>query len=125
MKGLFRGFIIKAQFGANFQSTKYQECNKIKVYLYIEYYDKCQKECNKAMHNKNTQKERIVNWFESNYERVLESEYLQVKAFVVNRKINKEISLIKTSQKWIYTLRKIKIRSEKYLARDIRCYFDP
>ena len=55
----------------------------------------------------------------------LKSEYLQVKLFASSRAIAIEQSTTKAIRKWIYCLRKIKSRIEKYKISDIRCYFDP
>jgi len=54
----------------------------------------------------------------------LRLEYPQVKKFALNRSIALEQSSTKSIKKWIYCLRKIKSRSEKYSQGDIRCYFE-
>ena len=122
MKALFCRYPIIAQFGTNFQTTKYQESNKILIKLCINYYEKYWKYRNQMMHDNNKQKERIRKWYDTEYQVVLESEYPQVKKFRM-RKINKQTSTNKALLKWIYSLRKIKSRSEKYSLSDIRCYF--
>ena len=74
------------------------------------------------MHDNNKQKERIRKWYDAEYQVALESEYPQVKKFRM-RKINKQTITNKALLKWIYSLRKIKSRSEKYFLSNIRYYF--
>ena len=50
------------------------------------------------------------------------SEYPQVKAFALNRNIIEENYSTKTLRKWIYSVKKIQRRSEKYKGNDIRSF---
>ena len=50
------------------------------------------------------------------------SDYLQVKAFTQSRSIVEENSITKPLRKWIYSVKKIRQRSKKYKASNIRGY---
>ena len=52
----------------------------------------------------------------------LTSEYPQVKAFAQGRTIIEENSTTKALRKWIYSVKRIRQRSEKYKVNDIRSY---
>ena len=48
-----------------------------------------------------------------------------MKVFTDNRDIAIDQSLIKALKKWIYCIRKIKLRSKKFSGNNIRYYFKP
>jgi len=124
MKLLFWGFIVKNWNETDFSTSRFRLCNEILVKLCVKYYEKCWKHCNKALYNPDYQRKRIKEWYKNEKEAALQSEYLQVKKFALSRLIALEQSSTKLIKKWIYCLRKIKSRLEKYSQGDIRCYFE-
>ena len=76
------------------------------------------------MYNIEYQRNRIVEWYKKEVIAASESLYLQVKVFATNRAIAIDQSTMKALEKWIYCIRKIKLRSEKLIGGDIRYYFD-
>ena len=66
----------------------------------------------------------MINWYKKEIESASRSEYHQVKAFAENRQIRIDILSTKAIRNWIYLIKKIKSRSEKYSNNDLRYYFD-
>ena len=64
-----------------------------------------------------------MEWYENEKQTTINSEIPQVKMFALNRVIAADQYSTKAIKKWIYCLQKIKSRSEKFPASNIRCYF--
>ena len=83
---------------------KYYKCNKVLAKVHVKFCNNCWSHHNKALHNKEIQRKRIIKWFENENYNTLRSDCLQAKAFAMNRLIIIDRSSIKSSCKWIYSV---------------------
>ena len=61
----FQGYIIIDQFRSNFRTIKYHKYNKVLSKVYIKFYNNCQNNYNKVLHNEEIQRKRIIEQFEN------------------------------------------------------------
>ena len=91
-KVLFKGYVIKNWYKANFNATKYAKLNKILIKRCVKYYLECQMRRNKALHNAEFQKQRLRKWYEDKKEKGLNGDHKQVRRFIRRNDIKVEIS---------------------------------
>ena len=87
---MFRGYILKAWTGANFNQEKYHKLNKIAVRLCVMHYYECWIDRNKKYHEEEFQRNRIIKWYQKVKESMINSPYPQVKAFVQRNQLDTE-----------------------------------
>jgi len=63
MKQLFQGYTIIAWHGTNFSTNKFTDYNRVILKHYMNYYIKYWHHRNKAVHNLNVQKQRIIELY--------------------------------------------------------------
>ena len=64
MKHLFRGFSGKAWKGAQVNNNKYSNLNRIVNQHCMAYYCKCWKDRNEKLHDEETQRSRVIEWWQ-------------------------------------------------------------
>ena len=109
---------------ANFQYEKYRTVNKIVVNHSVQFYRKCWMHRNESYHNPETQRNRIIEWYNKLKSYIERDEPLIVKLFVRKNPINVEDSNTETIKRWIYNVKEIMKKAEKLPRNDIRRYFE-
>ena len=125
IKHLFRGFVIKVQFGANFSQSKYINCNHMIIKHCMLYYRYCQENRNEKLHNREVQRERIISQYHNELDKAKQSNYPQVKKYADQNQVNIETINIEYIRQQIYSLRILKKNAEKYQGKeDIQRFFN-
>ena len=93
------------------------------IKYYILYYRNCQEDRNKKIHDREVQRERVINQYKKESEITKQSQYPQVRKYREQNKVNIEASNMKYIRRQIYSLRELKKNAEKYQGKeDIRGY---
>ena len=124
MKHLFRGFSAKAWIGTQGNNDKYTYLNRIINQHCMAYYCKCWKDRNEKLHDEETQRSRVIEWQKKEYEKALDGQHPQVRKYARENAVDAQNCTTEYLRRWIYVLREIKKRAEKYKGSDIRSYFE-
>ena len=124
MKHLFRGFSVKAWKGAQDDKKNYTNLTRIVNQHCMAYYCKCWKDRNEKLHDEDTQRKRVIEWQQKEYEKALNRQHPQVRKYAIENEVDAPNYTTEYLRRWIYVLREIKKRAEKYKGSDIRSYFE-
>ena len=65
----------------------------------------------------------MTEWQQKEYKRALEGQNLQVRKFAIENQVDIETSTTDHLRRWIYVLKEIKKKVQKYETSKIRSYF--
>ena len=104
IKYFFCRFIIKVWTRLIFSQNKYVDYNQIIIKYCILYYRYCWKDRNEKLHDREIQRERVINWYKKEREIAKQSQYLQVQKYGEQNKVNIKASNTEYIRRQIYSL---------------------
>ena len=121
---MFRGFSVKAWKRAQEDKNNYTDLNRIVNKHCMSCCYKFWKDRNEKLYDEATQRKIVIEWQQKEYEKAMNGKYPQVRKHAIENEVDAPNCTTEYLRRWIYVLREIKKRAEKYKGSDIRSYFE-
>jgi len=116
---LFQGFIVRNWSSVEF-SSKFEDYNRIIVKYCVCYYRQCWEHRNSITNDEQKQAERIRTWYAEEFREVQNNSHLYIARFINTYKVDPQNHNPKVLKKWIFKLKKFKLKLEICAVDDIR-----
>ena len=109
---LAQRFSVKAWTGTDIDDERQPNYNRIVNQHFMEYYCKYWKDRHEKLHDKVTQRKRVIEWQKNEHCKAIEGNHPQVRKYAIENEINAENCTTEHIRRWVYVLREIRKRAE-------------
>ena len=120
---LFQRYIIHNWVGTD-NSNRFEDLNKIIIYHYMYFYQKCWTNRNEIAHDDKRQKEQFVEWYKSLLNEGKSDRHSEIRKYANTTELNLNTVKMETIKLQIYKYKEFRRKVDKYIKNnDIRRFF--